>query len=67
MMHQDGVPQQVQKAAKLLQIFMGPFDQWLDDQIDRRLERTFVLTIKANGRFQHCRCGLLLRESGADC
>jgi hypothetical protein len=65
MMHQDGGRQQAQKAADLLQIFLGPFEQWLDAQIDRRLVRTFFLTLQAIVRFRHSRSGLLLSELGA--
>ena len=65
MMHQDGGRQQAQKAADLLQIFLGPFEQWLNAQIDRRLVRTFFLTLQAIVRFRHSRSGLLLSELGA--
>ena len=65
MMHQDGGPQQAQQAANLLEIFLGPFEQWLDAQIDRRLVRTFFLALQAIVRFRHSRSGLLLSELGA--
>jgi hypothetical protein len=65
MMHRDGGLEQAQKAANLLQTFMGPFEQWLDAQIDRRLVRTFFLALQAIVRFRNSRSGLLLSELGA--
>ncbi len=56
---------QGQLAAKQLQIFLGPFERWLDAQIDRRLVRTFFLALQAIVRFRHNRSGLLLSELGA--
>ena len=58
-------PQQSQGLAKQLPVFLGPLEQWLDDQIDRRLVRTFFLTLQAIVRFRHSRSGLLLSELGA--
>ena len=52
-------------VANQLQIFLGPFERWLDAQIDRRLVRTFFLTLQAIVRFRHNRSGLLLSELGA--
>ena len=57
--------QQSQGVAKQLLVFLGPLEQWLDDQIDRRLVRTFFLTLQAIVRFRHSRSGLLLSELGA--
>ncbi len=51
--------------AKQLQIFLGPFEGWLDAQIDLRLVRTFFLALQAIVRFRHNRSGLLLSELGA--
>ena len=51
--------------AKQLLVFLSPVEQWLDDQIDRRLVRTFFLTLQAVVRFRHSRPGLLLSELGA--
>ena len=34
---------QWQLAAEQLQIFLGPFERWVDAQIDRRLARPFKL------------------------
>ena len=61
--------EQGQGIANLLQSFMqsftGPLEQWLDRQIDRRLVRTFFLTLAAIVRLRHPRPGLLLSELGA--
>ena len=40
-------------------------EQWLDQQIDRRLVRTFFLALAAIVRLRHSRSGLLLSELGA--
>lgn len=64
-MQQDGEPRQAQKAANLLQIFLGPFEQWLGAQIDRRLVRAFVLALQAIVKLRHNCSGLLLRNLGA--
>jgi hypothetical protein len=57
--------QQAQLVANRLQIFLAPLEGWLDDQIDRRLVRTFFLALQAIVRFRHSRSGLLLSELGA--
>jgi hypothetical protein len=64
MQHKAG-RQQAQLVAQQLQLFLGPFEQWLDAQIDRRLVRTFFLALQAIVRFRHSRSGLLLSELGA--
>ena len=38
---------------------LGPLEQWLDQQIDRRLVRTFFLALTAIMRLRHSRSGLL--------
>ena len=43
--------QQAQRVANRLQLFLGPLEQWLDAQIDRRLVRTFFLALLAIVRF----------------
>ena len=43
--------QQSQVMAKQLLAFLGPLEQWLDDQIDRRLVRTFFLAPKPSCAF----------------
>ena len=53
------------EVASLLQSFIGPSEQWLDRQIDRRLVRTFFLALVAIVRLRHSRSGLLLSELGA--
>ena len=64
MLHDITGPRQSQESAKRLQAFLGPLPQWLDDQIDRRLVRTFFLALQAIVRFRHSRSGLLLSELG---
>ena len=56
---------QAQSAANLLELFIGPLEGWLDDQLDRRLVRTFFLALVAMVRLRHNRSGLLLSELGA--
>ena len=56
---------QAQSAANLLEMFIGPLEEWLDDQLDRRLVRTFFLALAAMVRLRHSRSGLLLSELGA--
>ena len=57
--------EQGQEVANLLQSFIGPLEGWLDQQIDRRLVRTFFLALAAIVRLRHSRSGLLLSELGA--
>ena len=57
--------EQGQEIANLLQSFIGPLEGWLDQQIDRRLVRTFFLALAAIVRLRHSRSGLLLSELGA--
>ena len=54
-----------QEVAGLLQSFIGPLEQWLDRQIDRRLVRTFFLALVAIVRLRDSCSGLLLSELGA--
>lgn len=56
---------QAQSVANLLELFIGPLEGWLDDQLDRRLVRTFFLALAAMVRLRHNRSGLLLSELGA--
>ena len=65
MMQHEAGRHQAQLVAQKLQIFLGPFDRWLDARIDRRLVRTFFLDMQAIVRFRHSRSGLLLSELGA--
>ena len=62
--HREG-RRQGQEVGNLLQSFIGPLEQWLDQQIDRRLVRTFFLALVAIVRLRHSRSGLLLSELGA--
>ena len=65
-MLQHGVGrEQGQGIANILQLFIGPLEQWLDQQLDRRLVRTFFLALAAIVRLRHSRSGLLLSELGA--
>ena len=65
-MLQQGVGrEQGREVANKLHLFIGPLEQWLDQQIDRRLVRTFFLALAAIVRLRHSRCGLLLSELGA--
>ena len=65
MLQHEAGRHQAQLVAQQLQIFLGPFERWLDAQIDRRLVRTFFLALQAIVRFRHSRCGLLLSELDA--
>ena len=62
--HREGL-RQGQEVGNLLQSFIGPLEQWLDQQIDRRLVRTFFLALVAIVRLRHSRSGLLLSELGS--
>ena len=57
--------EQGQEVADLLQSFIGPLTEWLDQLADRRLVRTFFLALVAIVRLRHSRSGLLLSELGA--
>ena len=57
--------QQGAEVANLLQSFIGPLEEWLNRQVDRRLARTFFLALVAIVRLRHYRSGLLLSELGA--
>lgn len=65
MMQHDTGRQQAQAVAQRLELFLGPLEHWLDDLIDRRLVRTFLLALQAIVRLRHSRSGLLLSELGA--
>ena len=45
------------RRLNLLQSFIGPLEGWLDQQIDRRLVRTFFLALAAIVRLRHSRPG----------
>ena len=56
---------QSQELSDHLESFVHPLLRWLDDQIDKRLVRTFLLTLGAIVTFRHTMYGLLLSELGA--
>ena len=56
---------QSQELSDHLEGFVFPLLQWLDAQIDKRLVRTFLLTLQAILMLRHTRYGLLLSELGA--
>ena len=56
---------QSQALSDHLEDFVNPLLRWLDDQIDKRLVRTFVLTLVAIVTLRHTMYGLLLSELGA--
>ena len=47
-----------------MQSFIRPLAEWLDEQVDRRLVRTFFLALVAIVRLRNSRSGLLLSELG---
>ena len=64
MVRQGEGRKQAQSVANLLELFIGPLEGWLDDQLDRRLVRTFFLALAAMVRLRHSRSGLFLSELG---
>ena len=56
---------QSQELSELLERFVEPLLQWLDEQIDKRLVRNFVLCLLAIVKLRHRGYGLLLSELGA--
>ena len=56
---------QSQELCDHLESFVHPLLGWLDEQIDKRLVRTFLLTLGAIVTFRHTMYGLLLSELGA--
>ena len=57
-------PRQAQEVGEQLSAFVKPLIVQLDKQIDKRLARTFQLTLQAIITFRHTRYGLLLSELG---
>jgi hypothetical protein len=55
---------QAQEVGERLSAFVKPLIVQLDKQIDKRLARTFQLTLQAIITFRHTRYGLLLSELG---
>jgi hypothetical protein len=58
-------PQVAQSLGYRLEDFLSPLLSQLDEQIDKRLVRTFFKTIQAMIEFRHGSVGLLLSELGA--
>ena len=56
---------QSQAFSQHLETFTSPLLQWLDSQLDKRLVRTFFLTLQAILMLRHTKYGLLLSELGA--
>ena len=56
---------QSQEFARRLETFSHPLLQMLDRRLDKRLVRTFLLTLRAILMLRHTRYGLLLSELGA--
>jgi hypothetical protein len=56
--------QYAQMLAGKLEGFVAPLLGRLDARIDKRLVRTFLLTLQAILTLRHNRCGLLLSELG---
>lgn len=57
--------QQSQAVLERLEHFVSSLLQRLDSQVDKRLVRTFLVTLSAILTFRHTRYGLLLSELGA--
>ncbi len=47
---------QSQDLSDQLEGFLGPLLQWLDAQVDKRLVRTFLLTLQAILMLRHTNC-----------
>ena len=54
-----------QQVGESLEGFVGLLARWLDERLDKRLVRTFMLTLKAILVLRHTKYGLLLSELGA--
>lgn len=65
MNHSAENSQKSQELATRLEHFVAPLLSRLDSQIDKRLVRTFLLTLQAILTFRHSTNGLLLSELGA--
>ena len=55
---------EAQELGQALQEYVSPLLEELDRQIDRRLVKTFLLTLQAIITFRHTQYGLLLSELG---
>ena len=54
-----------QQLGELLERFVGILARQLDERLDKRLVRTFILALKAILTLRHTKYGLLLSELGA--
>ena len=45
MVRQGEGRKQARSVANLLKLFIGPLEEWLVDQLDRRMVRTFFLAL----------------------
>jgi hypothetical protein len=57
-------PKRSAEIGQRLEAFVSPLLRRLDEQIDKRLVRTFLLTLQAILVFRHSQAGLLLSELG---
>lgn len=64
MCHCEQKSAEAQELGQALQEFVSPLLDELDRQIDRRLVKTFLLTLQAIVTFRHTKYGLLLSELG---
>jgi hypothetical protein len=64
MEHYPGAKGPSQSLSDHLEAFLLPLLKWLDTQIDKRLVRTFLLSLKAILVLRHTKYGLLLSELG---
>lgn len=60
----DMSSRKAQDISTQMESFAAPLMAWLDQQIDKRLVRTFMLTVQAIITFRHNLNGLLLSELG---
>lgn len=60
----EGIGEQAQVFSQALESFVRPLLELLDKRLDKRLVRTFLLTLSAILMFRHNRNGLLLSELG---
>jgi hypothetical protein len=54
-----------QRLCESLEEFVALLSQWLDERLDERLARTFVLTLRAILPFRHTKYPLPLSGLGA--
>ena len=64
MCHCQQKSNKAQELGQALQQFVSPLLEELDRRVDRRLVKTFLLTLQAIITFRHTQYGLLLSELG---